>query len=437
MGEVYGISENGRYAAIFDYDNKLSYLWDKENPTKLTMINRTVNGKLQSFTAYSVTDDGMVVGSELPNGSYQWRPMTWKDGEFRNLELPSESNNMNYPVAVTGDGKIIGGQISYPAAKDEGGKRIYPAIWVLGDDGEYTLTVYNDMDLPPMQGFSVSCMYSDGTPQGTVLGGTVNAGNGSFVAALCKGGELKLWNTFDEREMPIEYKGEIIGYSMESFIDGIWDGWDGSWLDSKFTNCDYAGNFYGIRGWGVQPAPEDGQGQYAQCTTIYNVLTDEFTDAPSGTTSPVITNGIDGNILFTNGGRVMDGGFGATPSALNGFTGTDTQGKPINSVDKIDRDGKVLGGTYAVLQASVGEYFYYPYIITLDEGLSGVQGIYAEPEAHIGIIVANGRIITSGAQNVAIFDLDGRLISNAADASVEPGIYVVTADSVSRKVLVK
>lgn len=433
MGEVYGVSENGRYAAIFDNEMNLSYLWDAENPTKLTLINRTVGGKMNGFTAYSVTNDGMVVGSELPSGSYQWRPMTWQNGEFRNLELPSDASTMNYPVAVTGDGKIIGGEIGYPAPKEEGGIRSYPAVWELGSDGEYALTVYNDMELPAMQGFFVNCMYTDGTSQGTVLGGTLNAGNGSFVAALCKGGELKIWNELENRIEPFEYCGQILGYFNEGFIDGVKDGWNGDWCNGMFNSCDYAGNFYGIRAWGDQPAPENGEGTYSSTPTIYNVLTDEWTDGKQ-----TISTGIDGNILFAQGGRVLDGGFDATAQPLAAFTETDTQGKSINSVDRIDREGKVLGGCYYTIEPASGEARYYPFIITLDEPLAtGVQAIYAEPEAKIGIIVTNGRIITSGAENVAIYDLDGRLISKAADASVEPGIYVVKADSVSRKVLVK
>ena len=105
MGEVYGISDNGRYAAIYDVESDFSYLWDREKPTELQRINREIDGQVIAFTAYSVTNDGMVVGSERPRGNNQWQPVTWENGEIRRLPIPDEALNSNYPIAVTGDGK--------------------------------------------------------------------------------------------------------------------------------------------------------------------------------------------------------------------------------------------------------------------------------------------------------------------------------------------
>lgn len=439
MGEVYGISANGKYAAIFDYQMNLSYLWDSTKPTELQLLNRTVNGKRLDFQAYSVTNDGMVVGSERPNGSYQWRPCTWQDGEFRNLELPSSAMNMNFPVAVTGDGKIIGGYIYAKDAVVETGSRSYPCVWELSSDGEYQLTVYNDMELPEMQGFIVNCMYSDGTSNGTVLGGVLNAGAGSFVPALCVGGELKVWNKFGVMRVPFEYKGEILGYFDEPTIDGVKDGWNGDWAEGMFTGADYAGNFYGIRCGANEPVPENGEGTYWHRPGFYNALTDTWTDITPRSNLSGISIGVDGEYLFVNGGREInaDDLADGTPERPASFFEIDIKGKNISSIDRIDAAGKVFGGSYAVPNPTTGENDYYPFIIELEQGISGVQSVYAEPESNIGIVVTAGRIMISGAEKVAVYDMNGRLISQAADTNVEPGIYVVKADKVSHKVLVK
>ncbi len=42
-----------------------------------------------------------------------------------------------------------------------------------------------------------------------------------------------------------------------------------------------------------------------------------------------------------------------------------------------------------------------------------------------------------GASEVAVYDLNGRLVGNSAANTVAPGIYVVKADGVTRKVAVK
>lgn len=451
MGEVYGISENGQYAVVFDYEMKLSYLWNREKPTELTLINREVNGKRRDFEAYSVSNDGMVIGSETPGGSYQAKPYTWKDGEFRVLELPSNALNTNYPVSITGDGKIIGGYVAIPEAGVETGTRAFPCIWERDDsfiddsDPEsgkdrpagYTLHLYNDTDCGNMQGFFVSCMYSDGTVDGTVLGGMMNIGAGSFVAAILKEGKTKIWHTLEIRKVPFIYKGEIRGYYDTPFIDGINDGWDGDFMAGMFQSCDRAGNFYGRRSIANEPVPEDGHGTFTNYAAVYNVNTDTWQQTPSTGTIPGITAGVDGKILFTAGANVLPDGLESSPESLRTFMEVDTQGKPLNSVDRTNADGSVFGGAYAVMLESTGEYRYYPYIITLDTPLSGVQNIYADPQEKVGIIVTDGMISVSGAKNVAVYDLDGKLVSNSASASVAPGIYVVKADKVSRKVLVK
>lgn len=96
-----------------------------------------------------------------------------------------------------------------------------------------------------------------------------------------------------------------------------------------------------------------------------------------------------------------------------------------------------MGGTFAETNPASNEPQYFPYIVVLDSPQTSIQSIIADAETNIGIIVADGRIDVSGAKNVAIYDMDGRLVSNSSSANVEAGIYVVKADTLTRKVLVK
>lgn len=434
MGEVYGISDNGRYAAIYDVESDFSYLWDREKPTELQRINREIDGQVIAFTAYSVTNDGMVVGSERPRGNNQWQPVTWENGEIRRLPIPDEALNSNYPIAVTGDGKIIGGHIVTKDEAVETGKRSFPCIWELGSDGEYIMHLYNDLELPNMQGFFPTAMYSDGTVKGTYLGGTLNAGNGSFVAALYHNHELKVWHELKTVNEPWYYKGEIMGYTDIGYIDGVHDGATGDWAMGSFYGADAHGYFYGTRDYVTLKDPETKEGTYKHVGAAYNVLTDTWEESENFTT---FSNGFEGKILFTRGAQVLTNGANSPEAQyFQGYYEVEG-GRSLNSMDKASKDGSVMGGTFAETNPASGEPQYFPYIVVLDSPQTSIQSIIADAETNIGIIVADGRIDVSGAKNVAIYDMDGRLVSNSSSANVEAGIYVVKADTLTRKVLVK
>ena len=38
LGQIGGVADNGRYAAVSDYDNGIAYLWDSEHPDDLIDI---------------------------------------------------------------------------------------------------------------------------------------------------------------------------------------------------------------------------------------------------------------------------------------------------------------------------------------------------------------------------------------------------------------
>ena len=65
--------------------------------------------------------------------------------------------------------------------------------------------------------------------------------------------------------------------------------------------------------------------------------------------------------------------------------------------------------------------------------MTSVEGI-ADDARDITIEVVDGNVIAEGANNVAVYTLDGR---NAGTTGLASGVYIVKADNVTRKVLVK
>ena len=80
---------------------------------------------------------------------------------------------------------------------------------------------------------------------------------------------------------------------------------------------------------------------------------------------------------------------------------------------------------------------YYPFAIVLDEPLvSGVDEII-NTESDAKILLSAGRIDVIGAEEVAVYDLNGSLVSTSATSHVAPGVYVVKAGKSASKVIVK
>lgn len=64
---------------------------------------------------------------------------------------------------------------------------------------------------------------------------------------------------------------------------------------------------------------------------------------------------------------------------------------------------------------------------------TGVNEVADDAQA-IDIRVVNGDIVVTGANNVAVYTLDGRRVGTTG---LSTGVYIVNADGVSSKVLVK
>ena len=73
----------------------------------------------------------------------------------------------------------------------------------------------------------------------------------------------------------------------------------------------------------------------------------------------------------------------------------------------------------------------------MDKGLVGVDSVTADPESEQVVITYGGTIEVIGAQEVAVYDMNGANVANGNACNVGSGVYVVVADGVSHKVFVK
>ena len=227
-----------------------------------------------------------------------------------------------------------------------------------------------------------------------------------------------------------------MGYTDIGYIDGVHDGATGDWAMGSFYGADAHGYFYGTRDYVTLKDPETKEGTYKHVGAAYNVLTDTWEESENFT---AFSNGFEGKILFTRGAQVLTNGVNSPASeSLQGYY--EVESRSLNSMDKASKDGSVMGGTFAETNPASNDPQYFPYIVVLDSPQTSIQSIIADAETNIGIVErqpARQLCDVSGAKNVAIYDMDGRLVSNSSSANVEAGIYVVKADTLTRKVLVK
>lgn len=85
-----------------------------------------------------------------------------------------------------------------------------------------------------------------------------------------------------------------------------------------------------------------------------------------------------------------------------------------------------------ITNAATGEIMNAEEITVYKDNGAGVEGVVSD--SNIEIKAGNGEILVTGAQNVAVYTLDGRRVNNA---NLPAGVYLVNADGKSAKVLVK
>lgn len=121
MGMPMSVSPNGEYAIINDDEMTQCYLWKKSDPDNLQLLNWTVevtddSGAKKTYEVpldiRAINDAGTIAGSYRDYGSYVWKPYFQElGGEKVDLPVPTWVLNMNFPIAISNDGKVIGGQL--------------------------------------------------------------------------------------------------------------------------------------------------------------------------------------------------------------------------------------------------------------------------------------------------------------------------------------
>lgn len=439
MGSVYGISPNGEYAVIYDEEMEESYLWRKSEPESLEYLNMIVGGKKQPTEVRAVNDNGTIVGS-VRSGN-QWQPFIKPLGkDMCPLPMTEWALNLNYPCGITNDENIIGGQISRPGG---GVGQSCPAIWVKGSDGEYEIISHDKdhLQLPNHQGTNVIGMVSDGTYEGTYLGGSVACGAGSNIPFIYNRDELLLFNKLESHRVPWWYKGQIQGYVGCGTIDGFRDYYfrENDAIMSGFYGVDLAGNFYGARPEVydlVSTDPEDydfGNGKVRYHYGTYNVHTGEWTTYVGGQT---VSTGLNGEVLFLAGNQVKPAGVDSEAVNASTHFGIDFDGRNVLGVNRTSAGGDVLGFTYSATDA-IGAEHGYPAIVVLDSPLVGIDSIEADAEAGFAVVARPGAIEIIGDGEGAIYDMSGVRVGSKKAEGLMTGTYIVTFGGKSRKVAVK
>lgn len=293
---------------------------------------------------------------------------------------------------------------------------------------------------------------------GKLMGGSLYAGKTATFESYVnlETGELSYFHKFEIKKEPWEFKGKYYGgydengkqiwyddpndpgvlLYEEAYIDGIKDsGEEGTSSFAGFFNgIDSRGCLYGVRSVASDVNEEDGTGTITAYATIYDTRTGEWSDDSYSYGYSVGLN--RGQYIFGSGDDMWVDGNKTSLQSHFGFSASET----IGNIFRTSLDGKVLGGTTLVYNEATGEPQYFPLIVVLDEGIVDPSAGVRLPVADGGKVKVNvydGMIEVLGAGNVAIYDMQGRLVSRKAVSSAAPGIYLVQADGKVSKVLVK
>jgi len=451
LGEVNGVADNGKYAAIGDTENNIAYFWSAENPDVFTNITPDLSEtadlpdgqRISGALAYDVTNDGLVVAGTLFYADGHSVPAIYTDGEWTPLQLHASSMNTNEAIAITPDGKTICGySFIYDKGSDIGG-RFYPCQWTLGADGTYGLHAYTDIELPDHQGFYPLTQ----SPDGKVIAGEVFCGAGSIIPAMVVEGEFRIFDNLETKMEPWIYKGKYycgddengkqiwsedpndprIVLFPEYYING-WHDTGESTMSGMFASCDGQGNYYGQRTL-VSNVDEEGNADLKSMACIYNVNTDEWTYNES---YAYFTAGVGKDLLFADSGKVLVDG---KAKFLDEEYEIDSP-SPIAGVNKISINGKVLGCMRYEINPASGEPQYFPFITVSDGAFSGLSQTFGG-EDRASFIVSGRTISVRNADSMDVYDLNGCKVATGTTADVEAGIYMVKAGAVTAKIQIR
>lgn len=393
------VSANGEYAVGYDdMFSEATYMWHRSTGELVILNDASEKGE----AVFDVSDDGAVAGSfflkdkTITVTSLQGEEQTikgvyvpgyWKDGVVTELPVPEQtnlrySNKFDYApqaVAISADGKVVGGCVQYYDGK------YYPVVWREGKMQEFShLKLEN-------QGFVMQDMSDDGN----IIVGFAESEWGDRIPTVIENGTLKKLIEVGE---PSE---------REYFVEGM------CWR----INAD--GNVAGY----LQDADGLMYGFIYDTTNGMKRITEYDQLATAALNSDLvfgITGATYGTAIVITGGKT---------TSLEEYVGLETD-KIIGTVMDVSKDGKVIVG--AGLVASEMGIYNVPYAIELSEGIASsidngvadkvnarvdskgmlfVTGVYDEVEVYA---VSGSRMLKSSAQG-GMFDV----------SSFAPGVYVV------------
>lgn len=453
IGEVYGVADNGRYAAISDVEFIKAYLWDSENPAVFTDISFDASKteglpsaqRVIGTQAYDVTDAGMVVGSLRYADGHQ-APAVYADGEWTPLTVLEGALNDNEAIAVTPDGRKIGGYNFLKSDVEGLPGGYFPVTWTLQDDGTYELAAacrQEDVFKYEHQGFYPMAMTSDGE----TICGQLFCGTSASVAAIVTGGELVLFDEVVSKSEPWIYKGKYycgtengkqiwsedpedprIVLFTEWYIDGLKDTADES-IAGYFSGCDASRYLYGSRTL-ISDVDEDGESATLKTQAcIYDLETKEWTYSDR---SKSYLCGVGTDLVFADQGNVLIDGKLRDLTEEYGIESP----SPVAGINRVSGTGKVLGGCRYETNEATGDYQYFPFITVLDGAFSGVCAPGVEA-AEASFVVGKGVVKVVNAASMKVFDLSGALVGEGSEVNVAPGVYLLEAGGRTAKVLVR
>lgn len=432
LGVVSGISQNGQYATIYDEENELSYLWNLDNPSELVMLNSVIGEyegsiKFNKIQANDVTNDGTIVGCIYEaEGSYL--PAYYKNGEWVVLPISEFAINTKFVRRTSADGSVMAGVQMVVDKELETGSGYRACRWTRNDDGEYDLETFITLpdELAGHQGFYTYDMSENGS---IILGMTMIGNTQATTPTYVENGDYWGMNSCEYRLEPWYYKGEIMGYDYNAYIDGLIDSDSDKNVQGYFAFYNNQNNCaYGMYT-KVSDVSEDGQsGKMTLGACIYNFETGELTQDTGYSQYIMAHNDVIYAYNKSNNFRIIKDGKGMTFNEYFGFN----PGVNLTALSEMSASAHVLGGMHEIFNEAKQYPDYFPFIMVDDQ--AGADEMAAAPAAEIA--VANG-MISVNEGTVAVFDMQGRLMGNAAAVAVAPGLYIAkTADTV-RKVGVK
>lgn len=455
LGEVNGVSDNGRFVAIGDIENNTAYLWSADNPDVFQDITPDAAEtselpsaqRITGALAYDATDDGKVVGTLFFADGHSVGAV-YADGKWTVLPLHPAALNTNEAVAVTPDGKtILGFQFISDKTSAIAG-RYYPVHYTLNDKGSYDLHAYTDIELPDHQGFYPMTQTADGK----VIGGMLFCAKQSIIPALVVNGELKYFHELTTVAEPwyFEGKGYYCGFDenkkqiwtddpedpriqlfYEYYIDGYHDAGESD-IEGYFSSCDANGNFYGRRSV-ISDVDEEGNGTVKSGACVYNVNTDTWT---MDYKRSFYSTGIGTDLLFSDNGTMIVNG--TEKDFTDEYDMIIPEGRNMSGVSKISANGKVFGGMLYEYNEATGQYQYLPFVTVADGAYSsGTGNVTFGGNGRPSFLVSGGRITLRNGESMTVYDTNGHKVATGKTAAVAPGVYIVKSGEVSAKVLVR